>query len=130
MHWTSKARVAALGLALVSTGAGAADSPFKFYGFVLPYFSVTSGAVETFSQQNEGAVTAAANPAIAGANVGSARSTFQVAQSRFGFTVDPTADIQARIEMDFIDFSKASPTTAAVPRLRRATVAWNAAPGL
>jgi len=98
-----------------------ATPTFQFYGFVLPTIIGASGAVESFSQPNLSAFTAAGNPALAKLP-NDLRSSFQVAQSRFGFVASPAESTKATIEMDFIDFTKSSPTTAALPRLRRAFV--------
>jgi hypothetical protein len=113
---------------LVATFLGAsahADAPLlKWHGFVYPFYSVASSGVESFSNPNEGAVTAAANPVVQSTYLGAARSSFQVAQSRLGVTVTPSAELSAMLEMDFIDFTKASPTTQANPRLRRALLTY------
>ncbi len=49
------------------------------------------------------------------------RDSFQVAQSRLGLLIE-NGRVAAHFEFDFIDFSKASPTTQAVPRLRIANL--------
>jgi hypothetical protein len=114
-----------LASALLATAAQADAPLLKWHGFVLPFYSLATSGVETFSNPNEGAVTAAANPAMQGGNIGAARSSFQVAQSRLGVTITPATDLSALLEMDFIDFTKASPTTQAYPRLRRAFITYN-----
>jgi len=96
--------------------------PVKIYGFVLPTITESSSAVESFSQPNAGAYTAAGNPVLA-YNPGQARLTFQVAQSRFGFLIGDK-NLQGRFEFDLINFTLASPTTASMPRVRRATVQY------
>ncbi len=98
-----------------------AEGPFCFYGFLMPMISLATEGVESFSQPNQSAFTAAANPAVQ-ANRIAARSSFQIAQSRMGFVVKPEPKTSGRLEFDFIDFSKASPTTAALPRVRRALI--------
>ncbi|MBY0370486.1 hypothetical protein K2X33_07355 [bacterium] len=107
-----------LGLGLLAC-SGLQASDVKVYGFVLPTWTAASSGVESFSQPNMGAYTAAGNPAMATLAT-DVRSSFQVAQSRIGanFQVDPKA--KANLEFDFIDFTKASPTTGAMPRVRRA----------
>lgn len=97
---------------------------WKPYGFLLPNIEVSSGAVESFSQQNMSAPTAAANPTAAAAP-GRARSTFQVVQSRLGTKIIPAEKVQGQVEVDFIDFAKASPTTAALVRLRIAKIEYS-----
>ncbi|MBC7794173.1 MAG: hypothetical protein H7Z43_10735, partial [Clostridia bacterium] len=68
-----------------------------------------------------GAITAAANPRLSTLS-DEARLTFQVAQSRFGLWFGEGKPVRGLIEIDFIDFTKASPTVQAVPRLRIAKV--------
>jgi hypothetical protein len=53
------------------------------------------------------------------------RLTFQTQQSRFGIAMakGPT---NGRLEFDFVDFSKASPTTQMVPRVRIASITHRA----
>jgi hypothetical protein len=69
------------------------------------------------------AVTAAGNPVLAAIN-DEAAMTFQVAQSRLGFWFNEKAPIRGQFELDFIDFTKSSPTVGALPRLRIAKVEW------
>ncbi len=52
------------------------------------------------------------------------RTSFQAAQSRLGFTVEKNDHLTGRFEFDFIDFSKSSPTTQMLPRVRRALVTY------
>ncbi|MBL7714498.1 MAG: hypothetical protein JNL01_03455 [Bdellovibrionales bacterium] len=105
----------------ISTPSFAAD--FKLYGFVLPNYIVSDQAVDSFSQNNLSAYTAAANPLLA-QSPQRPRSSFQIAQSRFGFEVQPDPAVQGLLEFDFIDFTKASATTSALPRVRRALIDW------
>ncbi len=118
-----------LALSVVDTFGAEPGKTFSLYGFVLPTWIASSGGAESFSQPNLSAYTAAGNPAV-GTVIHESRSSFQVAQSRFGFLVNPDANSQARLEFDFIDFTKSSPTTAALPRVRRALIDWKASPNL
>jgi hypothetical protein len=93
----------------------------QFYGFLLPTLTYSSNEVESFSQPNASAFTAAGNPALT-TGLDQSRATFQVAQSRFGFLVGDQSPVRGRLELDIIDFTKASPTTASVPRIRRAVI--------
>ncbi len=97
-----------------------AANHFSFYGFLLPTFEVASSGVESFSQPNLTAYTAASNPVL-GSSPTQARKGFHVSQSRFGF-LGKAAGAQGRFEFDIIDFKKASPTTGALPRVRRAVI--------
>src|SRR5690606_31550316 len=51
--------------------------------------------------------------------------TFQVGQSRLGFWFNDKGAVRGQFEFDFLDFTKSSPTTGAVPRLRIAKIEWN-----
>jgi len=104
------------------------ESLFRFYGIFTPRVVVTSQAVESFSQPNAVAITAAGNP-ILSVIPDKARYTFQVAQSRIGFWLNEKGPVRAQLELDFVDFTKSSPTTASLPRLRLARVDYSFAPG-
>lgn len=109
---------------LVSLSLAAYGEEFKAYGFVIPSWNVAAGGTESFSQPNTSAYTAAANPLLSTARA-ETRSTFQVAQSRIGFLATTSSQLQARLEFDFIDFAKSSPTTASLPRVRRALIEYS-----
>ena len=104
------------------------------YGFLLPNAVLSSQGLESFSQPNSSAYTAALNPAFRKSQADS-MLTWQVAQSRMGIKIleeegaaaspgAQTSDTHASgaLEFDFIDFSRSSPTTTSLPRLRRAYV--------
>ena len=99
----------------------------RIYGTFKPTVIFSSDAVESYSQPNASAITAAANPVLAVAPTAE-RLTFQVAQSRLGFQFNEKGAIRGHFEIDFIDFSKASPTVASLPRLRIANIDWVATP--
>jgi hypothetical protein len=97
--------------------------PVRFYGTFKPTLAVSARAVESFSNPNASAITAAANPVTAPLHR-TPRLSFQVAQSRFGFYVNEKGLLRAHLEIDFFDSAKATPTVASTPRLRIATVDW------
>ena len=101
------------------------------YATIKPTIIAAGKPVESFSQPNASAVTAAGNPVLAtlpGTPEGTlneeASLTFQVAQSRLGFWFAEKSPVRGQFELDFIDFTKASPTVGALPRLRIAKVEW------
>lgn len=101
-----------------------ADSEFKFkpYGFIRANVIGASRAVDSFGNTNMSspvAVTPSSN-----ANSGLARDSFQVSQSRIGTWIEHET-VVGRLEFDFIDFTKASPTTQSVPRLRIANIDYH-----
>ncbi len=85
---------------------------------------VSGSPVESFGQPNSTAVTAAGNP-ILNAIDDEVGWTFQVAQSRLGFWFAEKSPVRGQFELDFIDFTKSSPTVGALPRLRIAKVEWS-----
>jgi hypothetical protein len=93
------------------------------YATIKPTIVVAGSPVESFNQANATAATAAGNPVIA-AIQDEASTTFQVGQSRLGFWFNEKGKTRGQFELDFIDFTKSSPTTGAVPRLRIAKVEW------
>src|SRR5688572_7126561 len=104
--------------------AAPAEPPIiRAYAVIKPSFIAAADALESFSQPNATAPTAAANPVLA-ALPDEAYTTFQVAQSRLGFWFDEKGPVRGHFEFDFIDFAKSSPTTQALPRLRIAAVEW------
>jgi hypothetical protein len=99
--------------------AGLSTVVFKPYGFIHANVSAASRGLASFGNENQSAPTVVAPSVLATAD--RARSTFQVAQSRLGFFVEGDAT-QGQLEVDFIDFTKASPNQSANPRLRIANV--------
>ena len=102
---------------------------FRIYGMIKPTIIGAGSAVESYSQPNATAVTAAGNP-FSAFNADSGRLTFQIGQSRLGVHVGEGTAYHAHIEMDFLDFTKASPTVTSVPRLRIAKLDWKPADGI
>lgn len=95
----------------------------RVYGFVRPTVAYANSAVESYGRPNASAPTSAANP-VATADVDNPALSFQVAQSRVGLSIGEGGPVRAKLELDFIDFGRASPTVAALPRLRIASVEW------
>ena len=99
------------------------------YAWIKPTVVFSGSPVESFGQPNASAVTAAGNPALAAFPGGQgtqdeASLTFQIAQSRLGFWFNEKGAVRGQFELDFIDFTKSSPTTGALPRLRIGKVEW------
>jgi hypothetical protein len=104
------------------------ENVFRFYGILNPRFVLANSAVESFSQPNESAITAAGNPIYSNFPEAT-RHSFQVAQSRVGFWLNEKGPLRAQVEVDFVDFTKATPTVASLPRLRIAHVDYTFLPG-
>ncbi len=101
--------------------APAAPPIIRPYALIKPTLVVAGRPVESFSQPNASAVTAAGNPVLAAVR-GESDYTLQVAQSRLGFWFAEGQPVRGQFELDFIDFGKSSPTVQALPRLRIAKV--------
>ncbi|MDB4942835.1 MAG: hypothetical protein JWP97_2369 [Labilithrix sp.] len=96
---------------------------FRFYGTLKPTMIVSAGTLESFGQPNASAETAAGNPVLATLPKDT-RLTFQMAQTRLGFWVAEKSNARGHVEIDFVDFTKSSPTVASMPRLRIAMVEY------
>jgi hypothetical protein len=94
------------------------------YATIKPTIVVAGSPVESFNQANATAATAAGNPVITAVQ-DEASTTFQVGQSRLGFWFNEKGKTRGQFELDFIDFTKSSPTVGALPRLRIAKVEWS-----
>jgi len=94
---------------------------YGIYGFILPVLSGSNTAVDSFNHATFAAPTAAGNQVLATRPL-SPRMNFEVAQSRLGFEFGSKEAAEGFVEFDFIDFTKSSPTTTMVPRVRRAFV--------
>ncbi|HZH17763.1 MAG TPA: hypothetical protein VE057_25650 [Archangium sp.] len=104
------------------------ENLFRFYGILNPRFVMADSALESYNQPNESASTAAGNPVYANFPEAT-RHSFQVAQSRVGFWLNEKGPLRAQVEIDFVDFTKATPTVASLPRLRIAHVDYTFLPG-
>lgn len=126
---------AEVSLARTSSAETNNESTFKVYGFLRPVVSVSSRSVSSFGNaatengslvwKRENAVAATeAAPASQMAYGKTMRSHWGVGQSRFGFDFHhgpldgQGKSVDAKIEMDFVDFDRSEATTAIRPRLR------------
>ena len=103
--------------------ANTVTSLIRPYGTLKPTIDVSVGSVESFGNPNASAPSAAANPALTQFR-NQTRLSFQAAQSRMGFWVAEKSQARAHVEIDFVDFTKATPTLASNPRLRIAAVEY------
>jgi hypothetical protein len=114
--------LAGLGMAVASwfgARAHAEGVEFAPYGFLRTSIVGASGSVDSFGNANLSAPLSARPDSEA--HGGEDRLSFQVAQSRIGTWIRK-GSVAGQVEMDFIDFTKASPTTRTVPRLRIAKI--------
>lgn len=99
-----------------------AGPDFKFYGIIKTAVEGAYGAPESFGHPNFSAVTSASHPVVFNDRE-EVFTSFQVAQTRFGFKLSQ-GPVLGKIELDFIDFNKSTPTLASQPRLRVASLDW------
>jgi hypothetical protein len=97
----------------------------EFYGFIKTSALYSSKALASFNNLNMSAPTHAAPQKKSTDN--KERLTFQAQQSRMGVNLKKGKQLTAKLEFDFIDFAKSSPTTQMNPRVRIASVtyAWD-----
>lgn len=94
----------------------------EFYGFIKTSTLYSSKALGSFNNVNMSAPT----HAVAQINNTDKkeRLTFQAQQSRAGINLKKGKQLSAKLEFDFIDFAKSSPTTQMNPRVRIASVTY------
>ncbi|WP_408098658.1 hypothetical protein ACJVC5_07025 [Peredibacter sp. HCB2-198] len=111
---------------LLSTGLANAATLQGFdatvYGFIKASAIYSTEAVGSFNNTNMSAPTHAL--VDTGANRES-RLSFQTAQSRIGAILKKGENLSGKIELDFVDFAKSSPTTQMNPRVRIAAVTYS-----
>lgn len=96
------------------------------YGFIKASAMYSTQGLASYNNINLSAPTSAV-PQVRGRADKASRMSFQTQQSRIGTMLKKGDNLSARIEMDFIDFNKSSPTTQMNPRVRIASVtyAWD-----
>jgi len=111
-------------LLVASTCAQALE--VKPYGFIKASPVIATRAVESFGSANLSGPIRAYPGSDSAAD--EARTSFQLSQSRAGIHIGGADSVSGQLEVDFIDFEKASPVVRAVPRLRIASVRYKASP--
>lgn len=106
---------------LLSSNIATAEVSVKPYGFIKPDYSGATEPVMSFGNRNLVSATAAAPPEQVPVSQGY-RGRFSIGQTRLGLDFAAPSKWTARVEVDFIDFTKSAPTTTTVPRLRIAKV--------
>lgn len=92
------------------------------YGFIRASTSYSDAGLGSFNNNNMVAPT----HAIAQIDNASkdSRMSFQAQQTRIGVDLKKDKNISAKLEFDFVDFNKSSPTTQMNPRVRIASVTY------
>ena len=129
MHKSRRMKPATRALTVVTASLGVfganaarAEITIKPYGFIRAEYTGASDAVGSFGNRNSIAPTEA-YPVSGDVNTGY-RDRFSVAQSRLGIDMKNAERTSGRVEVDFVDFTKGAPTTAALPRLRIAKIEY------
>ncbi len=94
----------------------------EVYGFIKASSIYSSEALASYNNINLSAPTHAVAQTKAADKV--SRLSFQTQQSRVGFNLKKGDQLSAKLEFDFIDFAKSSPTTQMNPRVRIAAVTY------
>lgn len=113
-----------LSLTLLGSAQAATQKGFdaEFYGFVKASAMYATEALGSYNNINMSAPTHAV--AHESPNDKTGRMSFQTAQSRAGVNLKKGDNLSAKLEFDFIDFAKSSPTTQMNPRVRIASVTY------
>jgi len=95
----------------------------EVYGFIKTSAMYATEALASYNNINLSAPTHAV--AHTKSTDQQSRMSFQAQQSRAGVNLKKGTDLSAKLEFDFIDFTKSSPTTQMNPRVRIAAVTYN-----
>jgi hypothetical protein len=110
---------------LLSTSVGATTVngfDASFYGFIKASGMYASQALASYNNINLSAPTHAV--AVTRPIDKTSRMSFQTQQTRAGINLKKGDNLSAKLEFDFIDFNKSSPTTQMNPRVRIAAVTY------
>lgn len=115
--------VATLAVLSISSAQAVSQKGFEteFYGFIKASSMYSSEALASYNNINLSAPTHAVAHTKNADQRG--RMSFQAQQSRAGVNLKKD-ELSAKLEFDFIDFSKSSPTTQMNPRVRIASVTY------
>jgi len=120
-------KLAILPVLLTSMASAASLNGFDIqgYGFIKASSMYADRALASYNNINLSAPTHAV--AETRGIERTSRMSFQTAQSRLGMNLKKGDALSSKIEFDFIDFNKSSPTTQMLPRVRIASVtyAWD-----
>lgn len=94
----------------------------EFYGFIKASSMYSSEALASYNNINLSAPTHAVAHTKGADQRG--RMSFQTQQTRTGVNLKKDDHLSAKLEFDFIDFAKSSPTTQMNPRVRIASVTY------
>lgn len=94
----------------------------EVYGFVRTSAIYASEALASYNNINLSAPTHAVAQTKTADET--SRMSFQTQQSRIGVNLKKDDQLSGKLEFDFIDFTKSSPTTQMVPRVRIASVTY------
>jgi hypothetical protein len=111
-------------LLFISVASASTQKGFEteVYGFIKASSIYSSEALASYNNINLSAPTHAVAQTKAADKV--SRLSFQTQQSRVGFNLKKGDQLSAKLEFDFIDFAKSSPTTQMNPRVRIASVTY------
>lgn len=114
--------------ALAISGAHAASvNGFELtgYGFIKASSMYATEGLASYNNINLSAPTHAVGQLPTRPQDKTSRMSFQTQQTRVGVNLKKGDNLSAKLEFDFIDFNKSSPTTQMLPRVRIAAVTYN-----
>ena len=103
------------------------DTIFVPYGFLTGSYWAADHSVASVGAFNSNFSAPVASGLDRGSSdhLGSrSRGSFEVQQSRFGFSILPKSLVHGKLEFDFFNGANASPSTASLLRLRIAKIEW------
>lgn len=117
-------KLALITLAMVGNAHAATLNGFDAtaYGFIKASTMYSSKGLGSFNNVNMVAPTHAVPQSSSASET--SRLSFQTQMTRIGFNLKKGEKVSAKIEFDFVDFAKSSPTTQMVPRVRIAAVTY------
>lgn len=96
----------------------------SYWGFVKASAIYSTEGLASFNNLNLSAPTHAIGHLPSHPQDKTSRMSFQTQQSRIGLGLKKGENLSAKLEFDFIDFNKSSPTTQMNPRVRIASVTY------
>lgn len=96
----------------------------SYWGFIKSSAIYATEGLASYNNVNLSAPTHAVGHLPGRAQDKTSRFSFQTQQSRVGFGLKKGENLSGKIELDFIDFNKSSPTTQMNPRVRIASVTY------
>ena len=96
----------------------------SYWGFIKASSMYSTEGLASFNNVNHSAPTHAVGHVSGRSQDKMSRLSFQTQQSRIGLGLKKGENLSGKLEFDFIDFNKSSPTTQMNPRVRIASITY------